>query len=264
MLQITCHQCFERDLQWTILPFDETSATLWAMYKRVLVKFSGEQLSGKHEFGIDTDIARYLAHESKKVVDAGCQLALVVGGGNVVRGASLAGHGIKRVTADQMGMLSGLMNAMALTDVFEAEGVLTRCMSMIFAEQVAESYSYRRAEKHLEQRRVLIIAGGIARPYFTHDTAAVSLALELDCNVVIKTTKVDGVYTKDPIEHPDATMVPKMSYKQAVEDNAIRIMDKAALGLAMEQNMPLVVLDAMRQSNILRAVQGKVVGTRIG
>jgi uridylate kinase len=233
------------------------------MYKRVLVKISGEQLSGKHASGIDTDIARYFALESKKVVDAGCQLVLVVGGGNMVRGADLAGNGIRRVTADQMGMLSGLMNAMALTDVYEHNGLQTRCMSNVFAEQVAESYSYRRAEKHLQNGRTIIIAGGIARPYFTHDTAAVSLALELDCDVVIKTTKVDGVYDKDPAKYPGAKHLPTMTFQQAVEDSSIAVMDKAAMGLAMEQNMPLIILDAMKPDSILKAVQGKTIGTSI-
>jgi uridylate kinase len=238
--------------------------TLGAMYKRVLVKISGEQLSGKHVSGIDTDIARYFALECKKVFDAGCQLIVVVGGGNMVRGADLAGNGIRRVTADQMGMLSGLMNAMALTDVYEYNGIQTRCLSNIFAEQVAESYAYRRAEKHLQNGRVIIIAGGIARPYFTHDTAAVSLALELDCDVVIKTTKVDGVYTKDPAKYPDAKLLPTVTYQQAVENNSISVMDKAAMGLAMEQGMPVIILDAMKPDNILKAAQGQAIGTSIG
>jgi uridylate kinase len=233
------------------------------MYKRVLVKISGEQLSGEHEFGIDTNIAHYFAQEIKKATDIGCQVVLVVGGGNMVRGANVAGNGIRRVTADQMGMLSGLMNAMALTDIFESEGLLTRCMSNIFAEQVAESYSYREAEKHLGLKRVVIVAGGMARPYFTHDTAAVSFALELDCGVVLKTTKVDGVYDKDPAKHPSAKHIRKMTYQKAVEDGAINIMDKAALGLAMEQGMPLIILDSMKEGNILRAVRGEIVGTRV-
>jgi len=233
------------------------------MYKRVLLKFSGEQLSGKHEVGVDTAVAHYIARECKKVVDAGCQLVLVVGGGNVVRGAELAGGGIRRVTADQMGMLSGLMNAMALTDVFEHEDIPTRCMSNIYAEQVTESYSYRRAEKHFEFGRVVIVAGGMGRPYFTHDTAAVSLGLELDCDVVLKATKVDGVYNKDPAKFKDAQRLPTMTYQRAVEDTDIRVMDKAALGLAMEQDMNVIVLDAMKPDNLLHVVQGKDVGTRI-
>lgn len=234
------------------------------MYKRVLLKFSGEQLSGKHEFGIDPAVARYIAHEAKKIVESGCQLIIVVGAGNVIRGAEAATDaGIKRVTADQMGMLGGLMNAMALTDIFEAEGVKTRCMSNIYATQVAESYSFRLAEKHLQRNRVIIVAGGMGRPYFTHDTAAVSIGLELSCDVVLKATKVDGVYDKDPKKFPGAVKFEKLKYQEALESDAIKVMDKAALGLAMEQNMPVIVLDAFTDDNILKVVEGKSIGTYI-
>lgn len=239
------------------------SARLWVMYKRILLKISGEQLSGKHDFGIDTEVGHYLAKECKAVVDAGCQLIIVVGGGNMVRGAEVAGNGIKRVTADQMGMLSGLMNAMALTDIFESDWVATRCMSNIFAAQVAEAYSNRLAHKHLKRNRIVIVAGGIGRPYFTHDTAAVNIALELDCDVVLKATKVDGVYDKDPKKFSDATFLESVAYQDAVANENIKIMDKAALGLAMEQHMPVVVFNPMEPGNILKAVQEKTVGTRI-
>ena len=181
------------------------SGTLGPMaYKRILLKLSGEQLAGNHTFGVDPDFAKYIAAEIKKVTSTGCQLVMVAGGGNMVRGAELAGNGIRRVTADQMGMLSGLMNAMALNDIFESQGLQSRCVSNIFASQVAESYSYRLAEKHLERGRILIVAGGIGRPYVTHDTAAVSLALELDCEMVFKSTKVNGVFNKDPVLHEPA------------------------------------------------------------
>lgn len=235
------------------------------MYKRVLLKFSGEQLSGSQSFGVDPAVARYIAQEAKKVVEAGSQLILVVGAGNFVRGAELAqGSGIRRVTADQMGMLSGLMNAMALTDIFESEGVKTRCMSNIYATQVAESYSYRLAEKHLQRGRVIIVAGGLGRPFFTHDSAAISIALELSCDVVLKATKVDGVYDRDPVQFPDATKFAKVGYQEALEASAIKVMDKAALGLAMEQRMPIVVLNAMDEDALLRATQEQPVGTYIG
>jgi uridylate kinase len=233
------------------------------MYKRVLLKISGEQLSGKHESGIDPDVARYLAQECQKVVKAGCQLVLAVGGGNIVRGAEVAGNGIKRVTADQMGMLSGLMNAMALTDIFESQQVSARCMSNIFAEQVAQSYSFRLAEKHLTRGRVVIIGGGTARPYVTNDTAGVSFGLELDCEVMLKATKVDGVYNKDPAKFKDAKRLAKVSYQEAVANDNIKIMDKAALGLAMEQNMPVIVLDPFVADNILKAVKGQSIGSYI-
>lgn len=232
-------------------------------YKRVLLKLSGEQLAGKYEFGVDPEIAAFLAKEVKKVMDAGCQVVMIVGGGNMVRGAELAGHGIRRVTADQMGMLSGLINSMAMTDIFEANDVKTRCLSNIFAQQVAESYSYRLAEKHLQKGRAVIIAGGTARPYVTHDTAAVSFALELDCELVIKASKVEGVYDKDPAKFPDAVKLDKVTFQEAVEDNSILVMDKAAMGLAMEQGKPIVVFDAMKPDNFLKVVSGETVGTVI-
>lgn len=233
------------------------------MHKRVLIKFSGEQLSGKFEVGIDPELVGYLADEVKKAVEAGCQIVMVAGGGNMVRGAEIAKHGIKRVTGDHMGMLSGLINSMAITDIFEKHNIPTRCLSNIFAPQVAESYSFRLAEKHLQQSRVVIVAGGIGRPYFTHDTAAVNLALELDCEAVLKATKVDGVYDKDPNKFPDAKKLEQVSYQQAVEDSAIQVMDKAAMGLAMEQKMPVVVFDAMQTGHILAVAKGETVGTTI-
>ena len=232
-------------------------------YQRVLLKLSGEQLSGKFENGFDPDLAGWLAQEVKKVADTGVQVVIMVGGGNFVRGAQIAGHGIQRVTGDHMGMLGTMINALALTDIFEAQGVPTRCLSNIFAEQVAEPFVHRLANKHLEKGRVVIVAGGIGRPYLTTDTAAVSLALELDCKVVLKATKVDGVYDKDPTEHKDAIRYERLSYQQAVEDGAIKVMDKAAMGLAMEQHMPIVIFDAMTAGNIERAAAGESVGTTI-
>jgi uridylate kinase len=233
------------------------------MYKRVLLKLSGEQLAGKYEFGVDPEIAAFLAIEVKKVADVGCQVVLIAGGGNMVRGAKVAGHGIRRVTADQMGMLSGLINSMALTDIFEANNVATRCLSNIFAQQVAESYSYRLAEKHLQNGRVIIIAGGTSRPYVTHDTAAVSFGLELDCELVLKATKYDGVYDKDPADHKDAAKLNSVSFQESVENGAIKVMDKAALGLAMEQHQKVLIFDVFKEDNFLKAVQGRSTGTII-
>ena len=235
-----------------------------SQYKRVLLKLSGEQLAGKYEFGVDPEIASFLATEIKKVVDSGCQVVIIAGGGNMVRGAEMAGNGIRRVTADKMGMLSGLINCMALTDIFESSGLKTRCLSNIFAQQVAESYSYRLAEKHLQKGRVVIIAGGTARPYVTHDTAAVSFALELDCELVLKASKVDGVYDSDPAKNPDAKKLDEVTFQQAVEDNAIKVMDKAAIGLAMEQHKNILVFDAMKPDNFQKIVNGDhAVGTLI-
>ncbi len=233
-------------------------------YKRVLLKLSGEQLAGKHEFGIDPDVAKYFAKELQATRDSGVEIVIIVGGGNMVRGASLAAKShIKRVTADQMGMLSGLMNAMALTDIFEAEGLATRCLSNVFVEQLVESFSFRLAEKHLQSDRVLLVAGGTGRPYSTHDTAAVLTGLELSCDVVVKASKVDGVYDKDPVKFDDAKKIEHMTFQQAVEDKNIMVMDKAAMGLALEHNMPLVVFDAMIPGSILKIAQGQKIGTSI-
>jgi uridylate kinase len=235
------------------------------MYKRVLLKISGEQLGGSEPTGVDISIAHYIADECRKVVEAGCQLVLIIGGGNMVRGAVLGAgdSGIKRVTADQMGMLSGIMNGMALTDIFESKGLKTRCMSNIYVTQLVESYSFRLAEKHLEGGRIVIIAGGLGRPFFTHDTAAVNIGLELGCDIVMKATKVDGIYDKDPAKHPDAIKIDTLTYDQAVASPAIKVMDKAAFGLAMEQDMPLVVFDALQEDNILKVVSGEAIGTLV-
>lgn len=232
-------------------------------YQRLLLKLSGEQLAGKFDGGIDPELATWLAREVKKVADAGAQVVIMVGGGNFVRGARIAGHGIKRVTADHMGMLGTMINALALTDIFEEQGIKTRCLSNIFAEQVAEPFVHRLANKHLQKGRVVIVAGGIGRPYLTTDTAAVSLALELDCSVVLKATKVDGIYNKDPSVHSEAVKIDKISYQQAVSDAAIKIMDKAAMGLAMEHAMTVVVFDALTEDSILKVVQGQSIGTTI-
>lgn len=233
------------------------------MYKRILLKISGEQLSGEHDSGIDPKFVAWVAGEAKKVVEVGCQLVIIAGGGNMVRGAELAGNGIKRVTADQMGMLSGLINAMAMTDIFEANGVPTRCLSNIYAEQVAENFSFRLAEKHLENGRVLIVAGGIGRPYSTHDSASVLVGLELSCELVLKATKVDGVYDKDPAQFPDAHKFETLDYQTAVEDPSIKVMDKAALGLAAEQKMPVIVYRLDEPDALMRIINGEHVGTKI-
>ncbi len=232
-------------------------------YSRILLKLSGEQLAGEYDGGIDPKLATWLATEAKKVTDEGIQVVIMVGGGNFVRGAQIAGHGIKRVTADHIGMLGTMMNALALTDIFENNDVKTRCLSNIFAEQVAEPFVHRLAFKHLEKGRVVIVAGGIGRPYLTTDTAAVSLALELDCQLVMKATKVDGVYDKDPEKFDDAVKIGNVSFQRAVEDNSIKVMDKAAMGLAMEYGLPILIFNAMEQNNVLKAAMGEDIGTLI-
>lgn len=232
-------------------------------YKRVLLKISGEQLAGQYDNGFDTEHAEWLAREVKKVTEKGQQVAIMVGGGNIVRGAQIAGHGIHRVTADHMGMLATMINALALTDIFENEGVKTRCLSNIFSDQVAEKFIHRLANKHFQKGRVVILAGGTGRPYVTTDTAAVNLALELDCDIVLKATKVDGVYDSDPANNPEAKKLEGLTFQQAVENPSIKVMDKAALALAMEHEIPILIFDALKQGNIENAINGESVGTKI-
>lgn len=232
-------------------------------YKRILLKLSGEQLAGDYDSGIDPKLATWLAQEVKQAQDTGSQICIMVGGGNFVRGAQIAGHGIRRVTGDHMGMLGTMINALALTDIFEANALKTRCLTNIFAEQVAEPFVHRLALKHLQKGRVVIIGGGIGRPYLTTDTAAINLALELDCDAVFKATKVDGVYDKDPMKHKDAKRHEHIAFQHAVENKDIMIMDKAAMGLAMEHNMSIVIFDALTEGNIKAVVEGKKVGTTI-
>lgn len=233
------------------------------MYKRVLLKLSGEQLAGKFEGGIDAEFCAWLSGEVKKVTASGTQVVIMVGGGNFARGAQLAGHGIERVTADYIGMLATMMNALALEDVFKHNDVDARALSAIQADQAIDQFTHRRARSHLGKGRVVIVAGGTGRPYVTTDTAAVVLALEMNCEVVLKATKVDGVYDKDPAKFTDAQKVPSLSFQDAVSDDAIKVMDKAAMGLAMEHQLPIVVFDATKPDNILKAAQGDPVGTVI-
>lgn len=234
------------------------------MKRRVLLKLSGEQLAGRYEHGIDPELASWLGEQAKAFAAHETELIIMIGGGNFVRGATVAHGGIKRVTGDHMGMLATMINAIALTDVFEATGVPTRCLSNVFAQQVSEPFSHRLAEKHLENGRVVIVAGGIGRPYFTTDTAAVNLALELGCQTVYKATKVDGVYDRDPAKHDDATRYEQLTHAQAVDNPDIRIMDKAAMALAMEHGLGIVVFDALAEGNLAKAAAGRPVGSTIG
>lgn len=232
--------------------------------KRLLLKLSGEQLSGSYDYGLDPEVATYYAAEIKKARDAGTETVVLVGGGNMVRGAKTAGQGIRKVTAHYMGMLSGIINAMALADIFNDQGLESVCLSHLYAEQAVESYSFRAAEAHLAAGRVVLVAGGIARPYFTHDTAAVSIGLELECEAVLKGTKVDGIYTADPVKHPEATRFETISFQDALANPDITVMDKSALGLAMEHTMPIIVFNPMTADNLRRIAAGETVGTRVG
>lgn len=233
------------------------------MYKRVLLKLSGEQLAGDDGGGINPDFVGWLASEIKKVTETGIQVAIVVGGGNFLRGATFAGHGIDRATADYMGMMATVMNGLALKDMLEHHGQPTRVQTNLHMNQVAEQFIRLRAVRHLEKGRVVIVAGGLGKPYLTTDTTATSVALELGCDVILKSTKVDGIYDKDPAKHDDATRFEQVTFQQAVESNGIKVMDKAALGLAMEQNMPVIVFKVDEEGNILKAASGEPIGTKV-
>lgn len=232
-------------------------------YTRILVKISGEQLAGAGGAGFDAAVAAQIAGEVSQVVAAGAEVVVIVGGGNYMRGAAGAGRGLERVTADFMGMLGSIMNAVATTDVFRAHSVPAHALTAVPVEEIADYYTQRRALHHLRKRRVVIIGGGTGRPYVTTDTAAVHLALELDCDVVVKVTKVDGVYSKDPVKFPDATRIPALGFDQAVADPAIKVMDKAALGLAMEQGKKIVVCDLETPGNLQKLIAGERIGTLI-
>lgn len=233
------------------------------MYKRILLKLSGEQLQGQFDSGFDVERAVWIAEEIKKTTSQGTEVVIMVGGGNYVRGAQLAGRGIERVTADNIGMMGTLMNAVALADVFNHHDLPARALTNVRADQVADDFTHRRALSHLQKGRVVIVAGGIGRPYLTTDTAAVSLALEMDCDVILKATKVDGVYDKDPMKFEDAQRFEELTYEQAVASGDIKVMDKAAVGLAMEQNQPVIVFKLLDEGNIARAVAGEKIGTTI-
>lgn len=233
------------------------------MYKRILLKLSGEQLQGDLHSGFDHNRAKWIAEQIKPVVDNGTQVVIMVGGGNYVRGNQIAGNGIQPVSAHNIGMLSTLMNAIALGDVFNDTGLPTRPLSTVEIDQFIDHYTYRRAESHLIKGRVVIVGCGTGRPFLTTDTAAINLALEMQCNVVIKTTKVDGVYTKDPTKFPDATRFDHLSYHDTLVNPDISVMDKAAIGLAMEENIPVLICDLLTDGNILKAARGEIVGTLI-
>lgn len=231
------------------------------MYKRILLKLSGEQLQGKYDGGFDAERAAWIANEIKKVKNA--EIVVMVGGGNYARGAQLEGGGVGRVTADNIGMLGTMMNALALTDVFNDQGLPTRVLTNVKTDQVADQFTHRRALSHLAKQRVVIVAGGIGRPYLTTDTAAVNLALELECDVILKATKVDGVYSDDPEKNPDATKYDRLTLKEAVEKPSIRVMDKAAIALAYDHQQSIVIFELLEENNIARAAAGETVGTTV-
>jgi uridylate kinase len=234
-------------------------------YKRVLLKLSGEQFAGDRDYGVDPIFVNRLAKELAETVSAtGVQLAIIVGGGNIMRGASVAKSGIERATGDYMGMLATLINGMALVDILVANGVPARLQTRVRADQVAEPFIRARGLRHLEKGRVVVVSGGTGNPYVTTDTAAVTTALELECELVLKATKVDGVYDKDPKKHADAVKHDKLSFDKVLTNPEMNVMDNAAISLAMDNGLPIVVFDLLNQGNIRRVIEGQPVGTKVG
>jgi uridylate kinase len=229
-------------------------------YPRALVKLSGESLAGDQGFGIEPRVVEKLTHEIGEVHGAGVKLGLVVGGGNIVRGTVASQQGMDRVSADYMGMLATVINALALQDALERYGVETRVMTAIRMEQLAEPYIRRRALRHLEKGRVVIFAGGTGNPYFSTDTAAVLRAIEMEADVILKATKVDGVYTSDPAQDPDAEFLPSLTYRDVIQKD-LRVIDAAAISLCRENDLPVIVLNIRTPGAILAALRGERIGT---
>jgi uridylate kinase len=231
-------------------------------YRRVLLKLSGEALSGERGFGIHPPVVDALADEIRAVNEMGVALGLVIGGGNIVRGAIASQQGMDRVSADYMGMLATIINALALQDMLERKGVDTRVMTAIRMEELAEPYIRRRALRHLEKRRVVIFAGGTGNPYFSTDTAAVLRAIEMEAEVVIKGTKVRGVFTADPATDPSAEFIPDISFQEVVA-RELGVMDAPAVSLCKENGVPIIVLDMEDKGAVTAAIRGERVGTLV-
>lgn len=232
-------------------------------YKRILLKISGEQLSGADGHGIDSEFINWLADEIISAAQSGVQIALVPGGGNIVRGSDLAGNGIKEETAHYMGMLAIVINGMALADVFGEKGQKVKLVTRLHVNDVAEPYDKERANQYLDDGNIVILAGGTGKPFVTSDTGATLNAVDLNCDIVLKATKVDGIYDKDPVKHPDAKKFDKLTLKEAYEHDEIKVMDKEALAMAMENKLPIKVFDVLKDGNIVRAAFGEDIGTTV-
>ena len=232
-------------------------------YKRVLLKLSGETFLGKREYGIDPVFCQWLAKELIKAQKTGTQLSVVVGGGNIFRGERAAEHGLERTVGDYIGMLATIMNSLALQAALEKEKQDTRVLSAIEVKDVCEPYVRRRAIRHLEKGRVVIFAGGTGNPFFTTDTTAALRALETKCQIILKGTKVDAVYDKDPKVYKDAKKLENLTFKQALTDKQIEVLDNNAISLCMEHNIPILVFDLGKEGNIEKAVSGQKIGTLI-
>jgi uridylate kinase len=233
------------------------------IYRRVLLKISGEALMGEQNYGIDVDVARMVGEELKAVQELGVQVAVVVGGGNIFRGVSKSAGNMDRSAADYIGMLATVMNAVVLQDALEKLGVQTRVMSAIDIPQLAEPFIRRRAVRHLEKNRIVIFAAGTGNPYFTTDSAAALRALEIKADIILKATKVEGVYTADPMKDSAAVRYDSITYQQVLEKQ-LKVMDASAISLCMDNNLPIVVFNMRQRGNITRVVAGETgVGTKV-
>jgi uridylate kinase len=231
-------------------------------YKRIMLKLSGEMLVGEQTMGIQPAVIGRFADEIKEIHQMGFEVALVIGGGNIFRGLAGASRGMDRAHADYMGMLATVINGLALQDALEARDVYTRVMSAISVDEICEPYIRRRAVRHLEKGRVVIFAGGTGNPYFTTDTAAALRAAEIHADVILKATKVDGVYDRDPMKHPDAVRFDAVSYMEVLQ-RGLRVMDSTAVSLCMDNDIPIVVFDLQVDGNIRRVLSGEKIGTRV-
>ncbi|WKZ56801.1 MAG: UMP kinase [Bdellovibrionota bacterium] len=234
-----------------------------APYRRILLKLSGEILAGDRGFGISPEVVSALCREVKEVHDLGTQIGVVIGGGNIIRGAQAGSQGLDRVTGDYMGMLATVMNALAIQDALERQGVPTRVMTAIEMREIAEPYIRRRAERHLEKGRVIVFGCGTGNPYFTTDTAASLRAMEIGAEVLLKGTKVDAVYDKDPMKDKSAKPFTNLSFMDVLS-KGLRVMDAAAISLCMDNDMPIVVFDIGVPGNLRRIVSGERIGTYVG
>jgi uridylate kinase len=231
-------------------------------YRRVLLKVSGETLAGEKKFGLCPDTLQVIAREIKGPFDLNVELGIVVGGGNIFRGLAATAMGLERAAADYMGMLATVINALALQNVLEKEGIPTRVLSAIAMHEVAEPYIRRRAVRHLEKKRVVIFAAGTGNPYFTTDTAAALRASEIGAQAIMKGTKVEGIYDRDPVKDPAAIMLRRLTYFEVLE-KSLKVMDSTAVTMSMEQNIPIIVFKLLEQGNLMKVILGQDVGTLV-
>lgn len=231
-------------------------------FKRVLLKLSGEALMGDKGFGIDQKFVQYISDELKSITKLGIQVAIVIGGGNIFRGLEASAEGMERTSADYMGMLATVLNALALQNVLERNGMPTRVQSAIEMQELAEPYIRRRAIRHLEKKRFVIFAAGTGNPYFTTDTAAALRAVEIGADVILKATKVDGVYDSDPMKNPKAKKYNEISYINVLQ-KGLKVMDSTSISLCMDNDLPIIVFSLMKKNNIRKILEGKKIGTLV-